>query len=124
MALDCSTSLSYSNNWSSGRRNFVPEPRGPFCASNWSKSLKPGACPLLGPALSPGSLLVKVLGRLIAVLVASSVPLRAGCGRPETELLLSNDCSCTAFGSFSSDCAVERSISLSTELTSGCSTLG
>src|SRR5216117_1710426 len=124
MALDWSMSLSYSKSWSSGRRNFVPDPRGPFCDSNWSKSLKPGARPLLGPALSPGNLLVKGFGRLIAVLVASSVPLRAGCGRPEVELLLSRDCSCSAVGSFERVCAVERSISLSTDLTSGCSTLG
>src|SRR5438874_2350757 len=78
----------------------------------------------VGPALSPGNLLVNVFGRLIAVLVASAVPLRAGCGRPDVELLFSKDCSCNAFGSFSSVCAVERSISLSTELTSGCSTFG
>src|SRR6266566_9975607 len=124
MALDWSMSLSYSKSWSSGRRNFVPDPRGPFCDSNWSKSLKPGVRPLLGPALSPGNLLVNVFGRLIAVLVASSVPLRAGCGRPDVELLLSKDCSCNEFESFARLCAVERSISLSTELTSGCSTFG
>src|SRR6266705_2359277 len=76
-----------------------------------NESLKPGARPLLGPALSPGNLLVKVFGRLIAVLVASSVPLRAGCGRPDVELLLSKDCSCSALGSFERLCAVERSMS-------------
>ena len=96
----------------------MPDPSGPFCASNWSKSLNPGACPLFGPPLSPGSLLVKVFGRLIAVLVANSVPLRAGCGRPDTELLFSNDCSCTALGSLERVCAVDCSISFRTEFTS------
>src|SRR5438445_2838375 len=78
-------------------RSFVPEPSGPFCASNCSKSLKPGARPLFGPALSPGILLVKVFGRLIIVLVASWSPVSAGCGRPETAVSLSKDCSCVAF---------------------------
>ena len=58
-------------------RIAVPDPSGPFCASSESKSLKPGV-PRFGPALSPGILLVKVLGRLIAVLVANSVPVSAG----------------------------------------------
>ena len=60
----------------------MPEPSGPFCESNESRSLKPGARLRFGPALSPGSF-VNVFGRLIVVLVARSVPVRAGCGRPD-----------------------------------------
>jgi len=55
---------------------------------------------------------------------ASSVPLNAGCGRPDTELLLSNDCSWVAFALLGGVCAVERSISVSTESMSGWSTFG
>src|ERR1700693_4518326 len=87
-------------------------------------SLKPGARPLFGPALSPGILLVQVFGRLIIVLVASWSPVSAGCGRPETAVSLSNDCSCVAFGLWERVWAVVRSISLSTEFTFGCSTFG
>src|SRR5947199_1165814 len=86
-------------------------------------SLNPGACHLFGTELAAGILLVQVFGLLIVVLVASSVPLNAGCGRPETAALLSNDCSRVPLGLFGSVCAVERSISVRTEFTSGgCST--
>src|SRR4030095_12530766 len=93
-------------------RIAVPDPSGPFCASKESRSLKPATRFLVGPALSAWILLVKVFGFLIEVLVASSVPLRAGCGRPDTAESFSNDCSCVAFGLLESACAVLRSISL------------
>src|SRR5438874_6196614 len=60
-------------------RIAVPDPSGPFWASNESRSLKPATRFLFGPALSAWILLVNVFGRLMFVLVASSVPLRAGC---------------------------------------------
>ena len=103
--------------------NFVPDPSGPFCERSDSRSLKPGARSVRGPALSPGMPL-KLFGRLIVVLVASSVPVIAGCGRPESATSLSSDCSRFAFGVFSSDCAVVRSISLITEFKFVCSTFG
>ena len=105
-------------------RICVPDPSGPFCESNESRSLNPGARPAFGPALSPGILLVKVFGRLIVVLVASSVPVNAGCGRPEIAESLKSDCSRVAFGLFERVCAVVRSISFMTEFTSVCSTFG
>src|SRR6059058_4679247 len=58
------------------------------------------------------------------VLVASSVPLRAGCGRPETAESFNNDCSWVAFGFFESVCAVLRSISFNIDVAGAGSTLG
>src|SRR5439155_19410187 len=86
--------------------------------------LHPGVPFLFGPALYPGSLLVKVFGRLMIVLVASSVPLGAGCGRPETELSFRSDCSWVASGFVERVCAVLRSVSFITEATSAWSTFG
>src|SRR6266478_3695706 len=114
----CKSALSKPKSWSSGIRIFVPDPSGPFWESNWSRSLNPGAPFLFGPALSPGSLLVKVFGRLMIVLVASSVPLSAGWGRPEAELSFKTDCSRVAFGFVERVCAALRSISFITEVTS------
>src|SRR5256885_14211987 len=105
-------------------RIAVPEPRGPFWASNESRSLKPATRFLFGPALSAWILLVNVFGRLMLVLVASSVPLRAGWGRPETADSFNNDCSWVAFGFFESVCAVLRSISFSIDVAGAGSTLG
>src|SRR3954462_3916589 len=93
----------------------VPDPSGPFCESREARSLNPGARPRSGPALSPGILLIK-FGRLMVVLVASSVPVNAGCGRPETALSFSRDCSRVAFGLLERTCAVLRSISFMIEL--------
>ncbi len=100
----------------------VPAPSGPFCESNESRSLKPGARPRFGPALSSGNLL-KTFGFLIDVLVASSVPVSAGWGRPETSELFNKVCSRVAFGLLERICAVLRSISLMIELALG-STFG
>ena len=66
---------------------------------------------------------MKVLGFLIVVLVASSVPVNAGCGRPEVAESFSRFCSRVAFGLFDSVCAELCSISVMTESGFG-STLG
>ena len=94
----------------------MPEPIGPFCESNESKSLKPGGRSRFGPALSPGSLFVKVFGFLIVVLVANSVPVNAGCGRPEVAESVMRFCSRVAFGLLERVCALVASISFMTEL--------
>ena len=104
-------------------RIAVPLPSGPFWERSASRSLKPGARLVRGPALSPGRLL-NVLGRLIVVLVASSVPVIAGCGRPESGKELSADCVLCASVVLPSDCAVVRSMSLITEFKLVCSTCG
>ena len=66
--------------------------------------------------------LLSLFGFLIVVLVASSVPVSAGCGRPESATLFKSDCSRFPLGVFSSDWAVVRSISLITEFRLVCST--
>src|SRR5436309_15032630 len=104
-------------------RIAVPDPSGPFCASNESRSLKPATRFLFGPALSAWILLVNVFGRLMFVLVASSIPLSAGCGRPETAELFNNDCAWVAMGFLESVCAVLRAISFNIDVAGAGSTL-